>query len=316
MPIASSLLASLCGYVLSLLFFLARRTTPRRRTALCVITTTLTLAAPLLIPPRFPVFRCVVATTLIFFVMKSWEVHRHPGKYAAVSLLRYAPFLMNHCLIVPRRTDHFRNERPLGNRLRHFAIRTLYLALATTALYGVFRLDWSSRSFWTEHFVKSAAAFTWIDCAFPWYGACWVLAGVRTVEFNDRLLRAYTPAQFWRRYHRPAYTWLHENVFKPMRIHTGPGASLVLTFVVSGLMHEYILAVSLGHPTGHMLCFFTLHGLVSLLTAKRRLTPTWQRLGLLLTYTFLLASAVYFFAPVNQGIAFYTNEIPPWISPR
>jgi hypothetical protein len=315
MPIASLPLAFLCGYALSLLFFLARKKVPRRRMALCVITTALTLLAPLLIPVRFPVSRCLVATTLVFFIMKSCEVHRHPDKYAKVSLLRYAPFLMNHCLVVPRRTDHFRNGLPLANRVRHFVVRTLYISIATAALYGVFQLDWSRHAFWSEHFVKSAAAFAWIDCAFPWYGAFWVLAGVRTIEFNDRLLLAYTPAQFWRRYHRPAHEWLHENVFKPLRIFTRPGAALLLTFVVSGLIHEYIIAVSLSRPTGHMLGFFTLQGLVSLITARLHPTGARQIAGLVLTYTFLLASSVYFFAPVDQGIAFYTNEIPAWLSP-
>lgn len=315
MPIASSLLALLCGYILSLLFFLGRKTAPRRRAGLCVISASLTLTTPLIIPAQFPVFRCLVATTLVFFIMKSWEVCRHPGKYASLSLPGYASFLMNHCLTVPRDTDHFRNRLPLSNRARHFAVRTLYISLATAALYGVFQWDWSRHTFWGEHFVKAAASFIWIDCAFPWYGAFWHLAGIRTVRFVDQMWLARTPAQFWRRYHRPAHDWLYQDIFKPLRVLRHPGVALILTFLVSGLMHEYIVAVSLGHVTGHMLAFFILHGLASLLTWRIRLTGPRKLAGLVATYAFLLTSSIYFFIPVDRGLPFYTNEVPAWVLP-
>ena len=35
--------------------------------------------------------------------------------------------------------------------------------------------------------------------------------------------------------------------------------------------------------------------------------------GLAATYAFLLTSAIYFFAPINEGITFYTNQIPTWL---
>lgn len=205
MAVASSLLAFLRAYALSLLFFLGRTIAPRWRSVLLVVTVSLTLAAPLIIPASLPVFRCLIATTLVFFITKRWEVRLRPKKYASLSLRTHASFRMNHCLVVPRNTDHFRNGMPLRNRARHFAVRTPYISLATAALYCVFQWDWSHHSFWSEHFLKSAAAFTWIDCAFPWYGAFWHLAGIRTVRFVDQLWLAHTPAQLGRRYHRPAY---------------------------------------------------------------------------------------------------------------
>jgi hypothetical protein len=315
MPILSALLASLCGYALSLLFFLTRTTTRRPRFVLLLFTGSLTLAAPLAIPAQFPIYRCLVATTLVFFIMKGWEVHLHPGKYANVSLRTYAPFLMNHCLTVPDHTGHFTDAHPLPRRVRHFLVTTLYITFATTALYRVFQHDWSPHSFWSEHFVKAAASFIWIDCAFPWYGALWHLAGFKIVKFNHRMWLADTPAQFWRRYHRPAYIWLRQDIFKPLRVLRSPGTALLLTFFLSGLIHEYILTVSLSRMTGHMLAFFTLQGLASWLTWPIHLKGAWKLVGLAATYAFLLTSAVYFFAPVNEGIAFYTNQIPTWISP-
>lgn len=77
-------------------------------------------------------------------------------------------------------------------------------------------------------------------------------------------------------------------------------------------MHEYIVTVSLGHVTGYVLTFFMLHGLASWLTWRIRLTGPWKLAGLALTYAFLLTSSIYFFVPVNQGLAFYTNEVPSW----
>ena len=91
MAILLSLLAFLGGYFLALLFFLGR-TPGRRHTGLLAVTLFLSLAAPLAIPASAPVYRCLIATTLLFLLMKSWEVYLHPKKYVNLSLRQYASF--------------------------------------------------------------------------------------------------------------------------------------------------------------------------------------------------------------------------------
>jgi len=78
---------------------------------------------------------------------------------------------------------------------------------------------------------------------------------------------------------------------------------------------DIIIAVCLGRPTGHMLLFFILQGLASSVTWRIKLFGAQKLLGFVFTYVFLVISLVFYFVLVNEGVAFYANQIPTWIRP-
>ena len=315
------LLGWLAGYVLSIVYFLGRKLSPLPRTLLLIATAALTLFAPLCIPSDFPIARCLLATTLLMFLMKSWDLHLHPAKYASVPLRIYAPFLMNHCLVVPRHARDFLTDLTLRTRLLHFASRTALFLLATLALWLLWQYDWSRRSFWCEHIAKAVVVFLWIASAWDSYGSLCQLLGARIDPFTTGALSAHSPAALWRSWHQSISHWLLRDVVEPLR-RLSPACPLrnalctLTAFVVSGLMHEYMVSLPLHRFTGYMMLFFLTQGLAVIATRRIALQGRWRILGAVLTYAFTIFCAVWLFAPVNEVLPFYANPIPAFLQLR
>ena len=87
------LLSFVGGYIFSLLFFFGRRLPFLWRTILFILTALLTLACPLCIPIKFPVARCLIATTLVLFVIKSWDLYLHSAVAWRLKLSGISKFL-------------------------------------------------------------------------------------------------------------------------------------------------------------------------------------------------------------------------------
>ena len=301
------------AYLLSVAFFLVRSTCARRRIVLFIGIALLTLACPLCVSRDHPVIRCLLATTFVFFVIKGWDVHLHPSSYRDLRVREYIIFLMNHCSFVPGKPHDTRAYPRIGQRVRYFVIRTAHIVLASALLFVVFQCNWTAYSFWPEHVVKALCSLVWIVCAFKLYGAIWRMSGTRTKAYATNLWSIGTPADFWRRCHKLAHQWFYQDVFRQAGGTRHPTPALWLTFVVSGLLHEYIISISLGRVTGYMLLFFVLQGVATSLTWRCVPSGAARVAGFMLTYAFLATSSVYFFVAVNEGISFYANPVPSWI---
>jgi hypothetical protein len=313
MQLGQMALAVLAGYALSVLFFLMRRRSRRVRTIGLVILVPAMLACPLLIDPSAPVLRCLAAVTLVFFSMKTWDVYLRPDPYAQVPLRTFLAFLMNHCLILPRHCLDFVTLAPFHHRLRQFNLRMMTLIVASLAVGWAWGHDWTGGVFWFEHFVKAFAVLVWTKTAFEAYGAIWQLAGAKILPFAPNLFSAWSPAQFWRRWHRSGYPWYLHDIAKPLR-RIGPSfVPVMAAFVVSGLLHEYIAGVCLRRFSGYLLAFFVVQGIAVIATHRVNLVGSWRILGVVLTYAFNWFTAVWFVVPINQFIPFYDNPMPRWI---
>ena len=187
------------------------------------------------------------------------------------------------------------------------------LGLVTAVTVGVFKIDWAAYPFLLEHAVKSTCLAAWTIWAFQANTALWRLAGAPAAFFTTKnVLRAYSPADFWRRWNRPMYRWLLENVYKPLGGRRNPHLAMLGAFAVSGLLHEYLFGVTLRHVTGYPTAFFLLHGLAAVLT--RRFKPAgWLVVpATLFTFAFNTASTILLFIPINDRLPFYVNEVPKW----
>ena len=69
------------------------------------------------------------------------------------------------------------------------------------------------------------------------------LLDIPATNFAGPFFLARTPAEFWRVDNRPAGQFLHEYVFKPAGGVTRPLRATFLTFLVSGLVHEYVFDI-------------------------------------------------------------------------
>lgn len=109
------------------------------------------------------------------------------------------------------------------------------------------------------------------------------------------------------------YRWLLENFYSPLGGRRHPDLAVLAAFAVSGLLHEYVYAMTFQRIAGYNLAFFLLHGLAVLLT--RRLKPAGRLLvpAAVLTSAFNTVSTVLLFIPIDERAPLYTNEVPKWM---
>jgi hypothetical protein len=112
------------------------------------------------------------------------------------------------------------------------------------------------------------------------------------------------------------YRWFLENVYRPAGGCRGSLLAALAPFVISGLLHEYLYAVTFRFVTGYVLAFFLLQGVAAALT--RQFKPTgWLAVpAILLTFAFNTLSTVLLFLPIDERIPFYVNDVPKWMHLR
>jgi D-alanyl-lipoteichoic acid acyltransferase DltB (MBOAT superfamily) len=130
----------------------------------------------------------------------------------------------------------------------------------------------------------------------------------------DAPLLAPTPADFWRRYNRPAQQFFHEDIFKPCGGRRAPIRATLATFAFSALAHEYVFGVILGRVQGYQTVFFLVQGLGVLVTMAWN-PKGWRRwVACALTNVFNVTTSVFFFASVNGIAPFYSQPLPAWLA--
>jgi len=127
------------------------------------------------------------------------------------------------------------------------------------------------------------------------------------------LLGAYSPAEFWRRWNRPMYRWFLENVYRPAGGRRNSGLAALAPFALSGLLHEYLYAVTLRRVTGYVTAFFLLHGVPALLTRRLRPEGCLVVPAVLLTFAVNSFSTVLLLLPIHERIPLYVNDVPKWL---
>lgn len=86
------------------------------------------------------------------------------------------------------------------------------------------------------------------------------LAGFDTTPVIRNAYLSRTVAEFWQRYNDRVHTWFYQNVFLPTGGRRAPVRSILLVFLVSGLMHEVPFTMATSRLTGYQLAFFAIQG--------------------------------------------------------
>jgi hypothetical protein len=141
----------------------------------------------------------------------------------------------------------------------------------------------------------------------------WRLLGGRAFDLMNHPYAARTPADFWRRYNRPAHQFLYEDVFKPAGGLRFPIRATLAAFAVSALIHEYLFAVSMGRIQANQATFFLLQGCAVAATARLKPKGPVAVPAIAATLAFNLASSVIFFASLDAVVPFYSQELPGWL---
>lgn len=300
------------AYVLVLMTWRVRAIPLPWRWIVYAVHSGLLLACPFLVPHHYPGARGVIAATAIWWWMKTWDVLHHTElSDPSVSARMLAILNLGN------------NVRPFGQKNRSLstarepwgevAVWSVAFSVAVAWVYWVFNLDWRGPGFVPEYLAKLLGVIFGGVCGLNVHSSMWRLVGLRAVPSPVSVFWASSPADFWRRWNRPVSEWLFVYVHRPLSGARPSGLATVVTFAVSGLMHEYIVALLIGRITGCATAFFLVQGLGVWLTWTWKLRGGWRTLGVVGTWVFSAATSVLLFGPMGVALPIYVNEVPRWM---
>ena len=134
-----------------------------------------------------------------------------------------------------------------------------------------------------------------------------MLTGLHMSESFEAPMLSRSPSEFWgRRWNRFVTRWAFRNVFIAAGGRRAPARATMLVFVISGLMHEYLLIAcqnGWSRYAGWTLAFFVIHGLAVVLgNAVQRTLP--RAPAVLLHLVFLVATTPLFVIPLDDAVGY------------
>jgi hypothetical protein len=265
--------------------------------------------SPLIVPPearltRFIAMLCTVAVAArLYDTSRGADAGFFPGPWIYFCSL-FHPFAL-----VLRRV--LREESPpRRSDLRQTLICAAAGMASVALIILVFCINWRRLPFVAEHSAKAVSVFLMVQFLPNALASAIRLVGIPATNFAGPFFLAQTPAEFWRLYNRPAGQFLHEYVFKPGGGRSHPLTATLLTFLISGVIHEYVFDIPAGRVLGWQMLFFILQGLAVLATVRLRPGGWLTVPASLLTLAFNLASAWLFLRCLNVVLPFYVNRSP------
>jgi len=281
----------------------------KRRVAFAILMAVI-FCAPLTIDGDRRVARLIATLWAAWMASKLYDLHGNASGREPAPLGTYLASIPDYAL------GRERTNRPTprtASTVSHDALRLLVRGAATglalAACFVVFGVQWSRYPFALEHAAKMPVIMTLMICVAKTVAALWWLAGGRGVDFMGEFpLFAATPAEFWRRWNRPAHEFFDLYVARPLGGMRRPVRAILATFLVSGLGHEYIFSVSSGRLQGYQTAFFLIHGLAVIATLRAR-PKGWRRFPWwLVTFALLLVTTVLFGLSVNEIVPIYDDR--------
>jgi hypothetical protein len=305
---------ALTSAFLAALFFFPALALERQKRAVVLAGLAAPIAlSPLWIPSDAPLVRLLTAMNATALLVRLYDLHVAASRSPPPAFSDFVAFLPN-CFSVVWRRLVAEPEPTFRQNLARLGQSLWKTTAGAGFLVWLFHRDWSGTPFVVEHCAKTVAFFLALIPGSALAGSLWRLAGGRGLDFMAAPLLAPTPAEFWRRYNRPAQQFFYEDVFKRAGAFRSPVRATLVTFAVSALVHEYVFGVSLGHIQGYQTLFFMLQGLGVAVTV--RLRPAGWRVWLWIgaTWIFNLATSLFFFASVNGVFPFYSRGLPGWLA--
>jgi hypothetical protein len=287
-------------------FFPALRLGTRSRVAVLIAVGSSILLLPLLVPEEARVARLVTAITAALLCLKLVDLHIGVSEGVRPTAGTALRFLVNPFCFVQRRMELV-VPQPRGSVVLRLVGSGAALFVSYLLISSVSRVQWPAVPLLFDHVAKSSLFFAGIVSMFTFASALVQLAGGVAPPPIHGLMRARSPADFWRRYNRCLRLFFHEDVFG----YTGSWRSSVratfMVFAISGLLHEYAFSMAAGRFQGYQSIFFLLQAAAVVLTLRLRARGAVAVAATIGTITFLLLSSVFFFASLHEVVRFYSH---------
>lgn len=298
-----ALLSFVVAHAAALAFFPATCLRGPFRALAWLLCSALVALSPCLVPLASPAWRLVSTLVAIGLLAKLYDLFRSGDLAFRRGIPFYLIWLPNSYWLVLRRNPPPTARRDDWNRL---PLATIQSAASLVVLAGMFSLDWSYMPFFLEHSVKVIVTYATVVSLGQLGAVAYRLSGGTALDPMLSPAGAPTPAEFWRRWNRPAQQLLEAYAFRPAGGLHYPVRATLVTFVISAAVHEYVFGIASGHLQGWQAVFFLIQGVAA--AASIRVRPTGWRfaIGQFLTATFNLATSFFFFQSVNSVLPFYS----------
>lgn len=289
------------AFAAALSFYPALSLGRRARTVPWLASSSVVALAPCLVPLYANPLRFLATLIAAELLVKLYDAHLGSRPDPPLGFWESLAYLPNWFWLVLSRKP---KPLPWGTDLRLLGTRVVAALVLGVGTISLFCLDFSSVPFFVEHALKVMVAVPTAIVMGNMASSAFRLLGEPALDFGGNPFAA-TPAEFWRRWNRPAQQFFYEHVFLPAAGTRRPVIATLVTFAVSGLIHEYVFGIASGVIQGRQMLFFCLQGCAVVGTIRFR-PKGWSRpLWIAGTLAFNLASSVFFFRSVDQILPFY-----------
>jgi hypothetical protein len=296
------------AYTVALPMWFFRRRSSNARTLLLISQVAVLFALPWYYPAK-PVLLKAIVTLACCAILppKLLDTHLHPGHWLGRPFHSWLVYLVNPFILVHRLHSVVPVDPAAGRQL---AMRGLVeIALGGAILWFAFHFIDSRVPFWLEHAIKLLGVyFAVFDGLFVFATGIIRMLGGRILDLSRNPAAATTPADFWRRYNCEAGRFFREDVFFPVGGRRHSLVIAVVTFLINGILHEYLALIMVGRITGYQVLFFTLHGAATAATLRWRPKGRARVVGVAATALFLYFTSILFFANCDMFLQWYSRE--------
>ena len=207
----------------------------------------LVLLGPLTIPTDAPFARFLAGCIAFFVVARMIDFSRIQARdeRQAPGLGSYARLLFHPSAItVEASRRRLPWNRPAGPERRRLAIGAVFLAIGIWLMLALFRNQPFESSFLLDHAAKLLGLLFCVESfSLMWYGLM-RLFRLDVPPLSHFCFLSLSPTELWRRYNTIVGAWLRDNIYIPAGGKRDRAKAVLLTFAVSGILHEYVFGRS------------------------------------------------------------------------
>ena len=230
------------------------------------------LALPLVIPFDYRLFRLLIVLGAGFHIVRSLDFMSakppFPQKPPFYKFFFYTFFALALQYPDPAMAGRTRDFSGLLQILRGGLMSALVILMMTANTC----LETPKTAFWLNLFCKMAEWYLLFVGFMDFYYGIGKLVRIEgRVNLREPIL-SRSPADFWfNRWNLPIIEYIQKYIFLPLDALNHPYRATFLTFLASGLLHEYGFSIAIGAVKGYVLAFFMIHGVtVMLIRAVKR----------------------------------------------
>ena len=257
-PLLSFLLCLTIAYSCALAFGMARRSLPNRFRTGCVVIAL--LACPLLIPANEILLRAVASLICGDLAFKVTDLSRLqatndvPMRFSDFCrFLIPFPFLL---VVFQQHQEQLSHADWRWTNISRIIVAIVFCALSIGLMYAASLLPAVKSSFLFDHVVKVSAFVLLLEALSRFLYRLERLCGHDTVPIVNQIFKSRTVAEFWQRYNTRVHSWFYFNVFRRTRVRHSRAFSVVVAFLVSGLIHELMFGIATSRFDGYQLTLF------------------------------------------------------------